>query len=61
MLPDFETGPTGTASSGATRRERTFAELLIGCEEDRTLRAVGRDAAAGCTLSEGICGGPTSR
>ena len=27
------------ASSGETRR-RTFAELLIDCEEDRTLRAV---------------------
>jgi len=31
--------PTGSASSGGTRR-RTFAELLIDCEEDRTLRAV---------------------
>ena len=29
--------PTGSESSGATR---TFAELLIDCEEDRTIRAV---------------------
>jgi hypothetical protein len=32
--------PTGSASSGATRKSRAFAELLIDCEEDRTLRAV---------------------
>jgi hypothetical protein len=30
---------TGSESSGATR-SRTFAELLIDCEEDRVLRAV---------------------
>jgi hypothetical protein len=32
--------PTGSASSGGTRESRAFAELLMGCEEDRTLRAV---------------------
>jgi hypothetical protein len=32
-------GPTGSASSGATQRA-ALAELLIDCEEDRTLRAV---------------------
>jgi hypothetical protein len=32
-------GPTGSVSSGAIET-RTFAELLIDCEEDRTLRAV---------------------
>jgi hypothetical protein len=31
--------PSGSASSGVTR-SRTFAELLIDCEEDRTLRTV---------------------
>ena len=28
-------------------QSRTFAELLIDCEEDRTLRVAGRDAAGG--------------
>ena len=32
--------PTGSESSGGTMKTRTFAELLIDCEEDRTLRAV---------------------
>jgi len=32
-------GPTGSASCGAIRRAGPFAELLIDCEEDRTLRA----------------------
>ena len=32
--------PSGSASSGATPQSRAFAELLIDCEEDRTLRAV---------------------
>jgi hypothetical protein len=36
MLPD-PTARTGSESSGATR-SRAFAELLIDCEEDRTLR-----------------------
>jgi hypothetical protein len=33
-------GPTGSASSGVTPESRTFAELLIDCEEDKVLRAV---------------------
>ena len=32
--------PTGSARIGANPKTRTFAELLIDCEEDRTLRAV---------------------
>jgi hypothetical protein len=32
--------PSGSASSGASPGESRFAELLIDCEEDRTLRAV---------------------
>jgi hypothetical protein len=32
-------GPTGSASSGVLQ-SRNFVELLIDCEEDRTLRAV---------------------
>jgi hypothetical protein len=39
MLPDFERA-VGSASSGGNPKTRTFAELLIDCEEDRTLRAV---------------------
>jgi hypothetical protein len=39
MLPT-SSEPTGSANSGATRRVAPFAELLINCEEDRTLRAV---------------------
>jgi hypothetical protein len=31
-------------------KTRTFGELLIDCEEDRALRAVGRDAARDRTL-----------
>ena len=36
MLPDFER----IGSYWANPKSRTFAELLIDCEEDRTLRAV---------------------
>jgi hypothetical protein len=39
MLPD-SSGPTGSESSGGYPESRAFAELLIDCEEDRTLRAV---------------------
>ena len=38
MLPD-SSEPTGSASSGRPQ-SRACAELLIDCEEDRTLRAV---------------------
>jgi hypothetical protein len=34
------TEPTESESSEATPPSRTFAELVIDCEEDRTLRAV---------------------
>ena len=45
------TAPSGSESSGATHESRTFAELLIDCEEDRTLRAVlVGDAARGGPL-----------
>jgi hypothetical protein len=37
----MSSGPTGSESSGGYPEEsRAFAELLIDCEEDRTLRAV---------------------
>jgi hypothetical protein len=36
MLPDFDR----TGSYWRNPKTRTFAELLIDCEEDRTLRAV---------------------
>jgi hypothetical protein len=39
MLPDFERADAIGASWG-NPKTRTFAELLIDCEEDRTLRAV---------------------
>jgi hypothetical protein len=39
MLPDFERVDR-IGSYWANPKTRTFAELLIDCEEDRTLRAV---------------------
>jgi hypothetical protein len=39
MLPHFDS-PTGSAGSWAKPKTGTFAERLIDCEEDRTLRAV---------------------
>ena len=39
MLPDFERADRIGEFWGYPE-SRTFAELLIGCEEDRTLRAV---------------------
>jgi hypothetical protein len=34
-------GPIGSAANWRNPKTRTFAELLIDCEEDRTLRASG--------------------
>jgi hypothetical protein len=39
MLPD-SSEPTVSASSGAARKARAFAELLIDREEDRIVRTV---------------------
>jgi hypothetical protein len=39
MLPDFERAD-GIGEFWSYPESRTFAELLIDCEEDRTLRAV---------------------
>ena len=39
MLPDFERADR-IGSYWGNPKTRTFAELLIDCEEDRTLRAV---------------------
>lgn len=39
MLPDFERADV-IGSYWANPETRSFAELLIDCEEDRTLRAV---------------------
>jgi hypothetical protein len=39
MLPDFERADR-IGESWSYPQSRTFAELLIDCEEDRTLRAV---------------------
>jgi hypothetical protein len=39
MLPDFERADR-IGESWSYSHSRTFAELLIDCEEDRTLRAV---------------------
>jgi hypothetical protein len=39
MLPDFERADR-IGEFGVDPESRTFAELLIDCEEDRTLRAV---------------------
>jgi hypothetical protein len=38
MLPDFERADL--SESSGLPKSRAFAELLIDCEEDRTLRAV---------------------
>jgi hypothetical protein len=39
MLPEFDRADA-IGSYWAKPKTRTFAELLIDCEEDRTLRAV---------------------
>jgi hypothetical protein len=46
MFPDFE-GADAIGSYWGNPGTRTFAELLIDCEEDRTLRAGARRHAAG--------------
>ena len=46
MLPDLDRAER-MGDFWANPRTRTFGELLIDCEEDRTLRAAGRDAAGG--------------
>jgi hypothetical protein len=40
MLPDFDRADRIGESSGGYPESRAFAELLIDCEEERTLRAV---------------------
>jgi hypothetical protein len=39
MLPDFERADRSGEFWG-NQQSRTFAELLIDCEQDRTIRAV---------------------
>jgi hypothetical protein len=39
MLPD-PNAPSGSGRFWSYPQSRTFAELLVDCEEDRTLRAV---------------------
>ena len=48
LLDPVGAEPTGTDSSGVTRRVAPFAELLIDSEEDLVLRAV---LARGCYVS----------
>jgi hypothetical protein len=40
MLPDFNRADAMARMGWGYPKTRTFAELLIDCEEDRTLRAV---------------------
>jgi hypothetical protein len=49
MLPDFDRADR-IGSYWGNPKTRTFAELLIDCEEDRVLRAVHRGDAAGRTM-----------
>jgi hypothetical protein len=60
MLPDSERADR-IGEFWSYPQSRTFAELLIDCEEDRTLRAVlGRDAAGGRSPGLSWMEGPQS-
>jgi hypothetical protein len=50
MLPDFERADR-IGSYWGNPNTRTFAELLIDCEEDRTLRRCWLDAVGGRPLA----------
>ena len=51
MLPDFERAER-IGSYWGNPKTRTFAELLIDCEEDRTAGGDRGDAARGRSLAE---------
>jgi hypothetical protein len=53
MLPDFDRADR-IGSYWGNPKTRAFAELLIACEEDRTLRAVLVDMLRGATRFSGV-------